>query len=258
MVNAAVSIWHLGPDVWAAIATWVGACVALAAGIAVATIGRSQLAEARRLRREQAQPYVVVFAQESDSGPWNIDLVIKNFGETAATDVRVTFSAPLDSAVLRTPPSHSPIKTPEVIPVLVPGQEWRTFWDSTQARDEAKDLPQRYTATVVFSDSHRRPVDAHYEFVIDWQVLLDRGFVQVYNVHHIADALRDIRDDLRRVKSHHGLNVVVRDGDAMDGRDRKSHAYRVREHRLSSGQATRVEVISSRLHRLAMKLRSDG
>jgi hypothetical protein len=150
------SIWHLTPDAWTAIATWLGACVAVAVGIGAVTVGGRQLSEARRLRREQAQPYVVVFTEGSGNDPRHFDLVIKNFGMTAATDVRVVFSAPLESAVLRGPPNHSPIRTPDVIPVLVPGQEWRTFWDFTAARAGASDLPDEYTATVTFSDSGGR------------------------------------------------------------------------------------------------------
>lgn len=196
------SVWHLAPEAWTAIATWLGIGVAIAVGAVAATVGGGQLTEARRLRREQAQPYVVVFTEGSGNDPRHLDLVIKNFGKTAAIDVRVVFSAPLESAVLRGHPSHSPIKTPDVIPVLVPGQEWRTFWDFTPARDQASDLPDEYVATVTFSDSQGQRVDAEYRFVINWRVLIDRGFVNVYNLHNAAEALREISEVLRKTKSH--------------------------------------------------------
>jgi hypothetical protein len=199
------SIWHVTPDAWTAMATWAAVCTA---GIA-ATVAFRQLAEARQLRREQAQPYVAVFAEPTAAGPTTIDLVIKNFGTTAATDVRVRFSEPLESAALR--PDHSPISVPESIPVLVPGQEWRTFWDTTHARDPASDLPMRYTAEVAFKDS--RGVDVHpYIFEIDWRTLVDRGFVTIYNEHDAATALRDISRVLSSWKDAGALSVLTRDG----------------------------------------------
>src|ERR1700723_3494589 len=93
---AAGSIWHLTPDAWTAIATWAAVCIALGAAI----VGLRQLGEAKRLREAQAQPYVVVFTDDAAGDPQNVDLVIKNFGTTAATNVRVKFSTPLASAVL--------------------------------------------------------------------------------------------------------------------------------------------------------------
>lgn len=222
------TIWHVSPEAWTAIATWVGACVAVAVGIAAATVGSRQLSEARRLRREQAQPYVVVFTDSSGGDPRHLDLVIKNVGKTAATNIRLVFSAPLESAVLRGHPNHSPIKTPDRIPVLVPNQEWRTFWDFTPARDEAKDLPEQYTATVTFDDSQGHAAGS-YTFEIDWRVVLDRGFVTVYNVHDAATALREISEILRHVKSRHGLDVVVRDGDVMDERQRQRYEEKQRQ-----------------------------
>jgi hypothetical protein len=178
------------------------------------------------LRSEQAQPYVVVYTEESPAGPTNIDLVIKNFGSTAAIDVRVTFSAPLESAVLE---EYSPIQTPEVIPVLVPGQEWRTFWDTTQARDAASDLPSKYTAEVAFKDSHDKE-SFRFRFELDWRVLIDRGFVQVYTHHDGVRALRDISKVLNDAKSPgRALNVVARDGDAIDAREILASEKRRRE-----------------------------
>lgn len=203
------SIWHLTPDAWTAIATWTAVCTAAIA----AAVAFRQLSEARELRREQAQPYVAVFAEQTAAGPTTIDLVIKNFGKTAATDVRVRFSAPLDSAALR--PDHSPVSVPESIPVLVPGQEWRTFWDTTLARSPASDLPTRYVAQVAFKDSRGVEIPP-YTFEIDWATLVDRGFVTVYGAHDAASALRDISRLLSSLKDAGALSVVTRDGDALD------------------------------------------
>jgi hypothetical protein len=213
MVYVTASVWHLPAAAWSALAAWTAVLIALAVGF----LARRQLAEARRLRLERSQPYVVVYADESPAGPANIDLVIKNFGLTAATDVRVTFSPPLDSAALSR--EHSPIRTPEAIPVLVPGQEWRTFWDTTHHRHRASGLPTTYTADVAFKDSHGKG-DHRFQFDLDWNVLIDRGFVTVYNEHDAAAALREISQVLRHAMApgRVGLQVITRDGDAMDRR----------------------------------------
>ena len=245
------SIWHLTPDAWTAIATWSAFFVAIAA----VAVGGRQLSEARRLRRAQAQPYVAVFTEGSGADPRHLDLVIKNFGKTAATDVRVVFSEPLESAALRGQPNHSPIKTPDVIPVLVPGQEWRTFWDFTPARVGAPDLPTEYTATVTFRDSDGEPVNGEYRFVLDWRVLIDRGFITVLNLHDAATALREISEVLRKAKSHHGLDVVVRDGDALDERNRTCYADKERRQRVESGTATRLERLADRAERVRKRIR---
>jgi hypothetical protein len=221
-------------------------------GFGAVTVGGRQLSEARRYTPEsRPSRNVVVFTEGSGNDPRHHDLVIKNFGMTAATDVRVVFSAPLESAVLRGPPNHSPIRTPDVIPVLVPGQEWRTFWDFTAARAGASDLPDEYTATVTFSDSGGEPVNGEYRFVIDWRVLIDRTSVTVYNLHNAAEALREISDALRKRK----LDVVVRDGDALDERNRTYYADKERRQRAESGTATRLERLADRVERVRQRIR---
>jgi hypothetical protein len=158
-------------------------------------------------------------------------LVIKNFGATVAKDVRVTFSAPLESAVLGKHSTYSPILTPDVIPALVPGQEWRTFWDFSPERDKAKELPRQYTADVVFKDLHRKKPYV-FSFLLDWDVLIARAFVTVRNLHDIGRAALEIRDTLNKWGERGGgLSVVARDGDRKDRRSNRLWAEREAEHR---------------------------
>jgi hypothetical protein len=74
-----------------------------------------------------------------------IDLVIKNFGKTVARNVRATISPPAQRAA--GDGSDPDLAIPDAIPVLVPGQEWRTFWDMTHARYRSE-LPALHRATV--------------------------------------------------------------------------------------------------------------
>lgn len=80
-----LALLELPADAWSALAAWSAVLLAMVAGF----IARGQLRETRRLREEQAQPYVIVFAETSEAGQWVVDLVVKNFGTTAAKDVRV-------------------------------------------------------------------------------------------------------------------------------------------------------------------------
>lgn len=193
--------------------TALAACVTAAVAVIAAVIGRGQLREARTLREAQAQPQVVVYLDESGNHPTQIDLVIKNFGATAATDVRVTFSDSLESANLK-----RPIKVPALIPVLVPGQDWRAYWDFTEARVKAK-LPTHYTATVEFNTAVRREKPYAYTFDVDWQPVIDRGFINVYTMHDLAESIDRIRTRLDGWGDFSGgLKVVTRDGDKKDQR----------------------------------------
>ncbi len=195
------SLWNLSPLAWSAIASWVGITIAFGA----ACVAWRQVKEARRLRDERSQPYVVAYLDPIEASPKSIDLVIKNFGLTAATDVRVKFCVPLESAVL-----GSPISTPKTIPVLVPGQEWRTFWDATHARGANRELPRLYTAQVAFNDSRRKKT-FQFQFDLDWNVLIERGYVTVYTIHDAAEALSTISKALTTATSAHGaMNVRAR------------------------------------------------
>jgi hypothetical protein len=209
--------------------TGLGACVTALVAVFAAVIGLRQLLEARRLREEQAQPQVVVFLDGSENDELQVDLVIKNFGLTTATDVRVKFSQALESANLSAHKSMKIISTPEVIPTLVPGQEWRTYWDFTQARAEAA-LPMRYGVEATFRDQTGAR-SFRYEFDLDWQPLMDRGLINVYRIHHAAAALRDIRQMLKDAQAFGGaINVVSRNGDKRDQRESDQFAWHQEQH----------------------------
>lgn len=234
---AAAGVWHLSPDVWTAI----GTCSASGAAVVAVIVGLSQLKEARRLRREQAQPYVAVFAESSANHPAQIDLVIKNFGATPARDIRVTFAPEPQSANLRNSGITRGVQVPEVISLLVPGQEWRTYWDWSAALAKADDLPRRYDVSVTFSDLRGKRIKPDSEFVIDWQVLFAQAPINVNSPHDAAGALMDIRDVMKKASGSNGLMVAARDGDKLARRDRRFWSGRARFHRVEDGEASRLD-----------------
>jgi hypothetical protein len=212
-VELVALIPDLSADEWSALAAWTAVLLATVAGL----IARSQLREARRQRRQQAQPYVVVFCESSPVGDVVLDVVVKNFGTTAAHDISIEIDPPLRRAVA----SDEEAQIPGLIPVLVPAQEWRTFWDSGIARADSE-LPDRHTAVVRFTDS-----DGHnfgpYKFVLDLEPIKAREYTPIYGTHHVAQALREISKEVKKWRegATGGLKVYGRDGDARDARIRE-------------------------------------
>ncbi|MCV7359540.1 hypothetical protein [Mycolicibacterium fluoranthenivorans] len=122
---------HVSPEGWSALGTWATAAIALGA----AAFAWSQVREARRTREEQAQPNVVLYAEPNPSTKQFLEIVVKNFGTTPAYNVKTIVNPPIKA----TPNNFSKGKLVQVIipefPILAPGQEWRTGWDFTRARN---------------------------------------------------------------------------------------------------------------------------
>jgi hypothetical protein len=179
------------------------------AGVRSAAANEDMVEEAERLRREQAQPYVVVFTEQLPAMRYVFDLVIKNFGATAAHEVRLEITPQLtrsfdDDRGMRE------VWLPAEIPVLVPQQEWRTRWDTGNWRRHAG-LPDRHDAVVTFTDSHGRGPDGTpgrftYNFVLDWAAYWGQmGMGEPDIARSIQDGLKKIGDkidDLGRRETH--------------------------------------------------------
>lgn len=197
-----------GPDAWNALAAGITALVAVAA----ATVAISQLGEARRLRLEQAQPYAVIHMVADTQDPQVIYLVLQNFGTTAALDLKVQITPD---------PTRSPevggdqVWLPDAIPVLAPGQQWRTFWDFSPARAKTS-LPTKHAAELTYRDArgtqHKTRAD------LDWAAYDGRRWVTRRGIHDVGEALREINKTTRKWTEgpRGGLAVFVRDGEAKD------------------------------------------
>lgn len=211
------SLLNLPAEDWSALAAWCAVLLGVVAGL----IALFQLLHARGLRDEQAQPYVVVYIEEARLGSWVLDLVIRNMGATAATDIRLEVTPPPVRAIDR---GEEPGLVIPDLPVLVPGQDWRTIWDSTIDRYKS-DLPSRYVAKVRYRDSRGRR-SFEYDYVLDWDALMTGERITSYETHHVAEALREIRKILKRWSEASSVAVTVRDGDAADTRSRARAADR--------------------------------
>lgn len=207
--------------------TAIAALLTASVAVAAVAIASGQLREARRLRREQAQPYVVAYMEASAGTNSYVDLVVRNFGNTAAFDVRMTAGHELQ----RSDGSGGveAVGLFETLPTLVPGQEWRTFWDFGRSRSEA-DLPAVYPVSLRFRDSTGKELGP-LNFVLDWKTFSARMWVQQYGLHEASKALRDIQQTLKRWSDgSRGIAVVARDGDDIDRRRREQAARARAEH----------------------------
>lgn len=200
------------PDAWSAGAAWATTVIALIAGIAALR----QVREARKLREEQSQPYVVAYMEQSQAGGHLIDLVVKNFGATAARDVRI-YSEPMLKRSTGQGAETEEVGTFKVLPVLVPQQEWRVFWDSGPTRKNTA-LPDEHVVRVEYKDSRGRRMEPTVA-VLDWSIYKNILWVEIFGPHHAAKALREIKDIIKKWGEFgKGLSVYVRDGSAKDAR----------------------------------------
>ena len=171
-----------------------------------------QVREAARLRREQAQPYVAVDMRQLGTGDTSvraIELVVKNYGTTAAHDVRLESDPPLVSTH-EFPEEWGEFRTFDVLPTLVPGQEWSTLWEGDSANRYESNLPQAHDVTVRYKDSRGRRMDPT-TFRLDWSAHKFRVFRVVNGPHEIHAELKKIRKDLDSIKDGQSrMKVLVR------------------------------------------------
>ena len=131
------------------------------------------LIETQRLRRQQTQPHVLVYLAQRPDQRYVVDLVIRNIGQTTASDIEVAISPPPLRAIAdQTIPQE--LWLPPSLPVLVPDQEWWTLWDMGNRRIKT-DLPDCHEAVVTFSDIHGNGPDDtpgrfEYQYTLDWGI----------------------------------------------------------------------------------------
>ncbi len=229
-----VSTW--GPAHWSAAAAWLTALVALSAAVVafrqyrVARRAREEQAQAaldsarltRDLAEEQARPYVVAYLEPSGIGDAGlVDLVVRNFGKTAARDVTMTCDPELRRSTSNEDDPTEPVVIFDRLGLLAPGQEWRTYWDRTWVRHGRPDLANRHEVVLRYRDPRSQSLEEWLS--LEWAPLINRDTLTVYGTHHIADALRRIEKTLGRFKesASGGVRVWTRDGDARDARERE-------------------------------------
>lgn len=211
------------------ITDWISA-VSTAATLVIAAIAAAialfQLIQAKKLELDKSQPYVVMTMEESIS-PEFIDLVIRNYGQTAAFDVKVELSP----SPTRVQQGAEDVHLPEVIPVMAPGQEWRTHWDSASDR-YASDLPDRHEGTITYfgdKDVYKEQISS--KAILDWSIYKSRRRMVKYGVHDLAKAVRGIRANQEKWTEdvRGSLSVYTRSGHEKDDKLRQQYQEYLRQ-----------------------------
>jgi hypothetical protein len=194
--------WHsftgAGAGGWLALAAWAAVVIGV---IALIYLGR-QLQRNWRLNAAKVGPQVTVF-MEPHAADWHvIELVVRNFGQSPAYDVRFAFENPPTVARYESAADGYtaivPLRLPDVLPVLAPDQEWRTVWDSAIDRAELRDaIESRFTGVVSYSDSAagprgwrvwrlERPRHIENKVTLDWNDLPPVQRIELMTTHDLA------------------------------------------------------------------------
>lgn len=206
----------LGSGGWLAIAAWA----ALALGVVVLVWANRQLKRNRRLTSEQVRPQVTMF-MEPHASDWHlIELVVRNFGQTAAHDIRFDFLnhptvAVYEDSPVDGKPDVTELDIPGELPYLAPGQEWRTVWDSAISREElGGSIRSRFDGTLTYSNRPRpgantaksgfREKGDTYEtkFHLDWATLQPVQRIELMTTHDLAKREKQKLELLRSVLTY--------------------------------------------------------
>jgi hypothetical protein len=193
--------WHgvtnVESSTWIAWAAWA----AIALAIITLVFTNHQISRNRRLASEQTRPHVGML-MEPHAADWHvIELVVKNFGRTAAYDIRFTFAnAPTVVEYENATDGYADVaelKLPSELPVLAPGQEWRMVWDSALDRAEiGGGIESRFTGTVSYFDRPETPRGWRFwerdrqalqtDVVLDWAALPPVQRIELMTTHDLA------------------------------------------------------------------------
>ncbi len=188
---------NVGSSTWLAWAAWA----ALALGIVALVFANQQIKRNRQLAAEQTRPHVAMF-MEPHAADWHvIELVVRNFGRTAAHDIRFSFTnPPTVAAYENTADGYTDVvelQLPRELPVLAPGQEWRMVWDSALDRAEiGKNIESRFAGSVIYYDRPEQPRGWRFwqrertpletNVVLDWDALPPVQRIELMTTHDLA------------------------------------------------------------------------
>lgn len=166
------------------ITDWLMFAVALVALI----VAWHQLREARRVREEQAQPYVFIDMRCIRGN--TIEMYVKNTGSTIAYDVRLKSTPELSSLG-----DHFWVF--DSLPALVPGQEWSTIWEYKAPDRYKSNLPETYQIEVIFKDFKGRQHTV--PNTLDWRSQWKRVFLLSKDLEDVVNRLSDIRNNQQKL-----------------------------------------------------------
>ena len=196
----------LGSAGWLTIAAWAG----LALGLGALLFTARALKRNRLIKSDELRPHVVVY-MEPHPADWHvIELVVRNFGKSAAHNIRFEFTHPLTVGRYEDTredglPEIAELRLPSELTQLAPGQEWRTVWDSAISREEfGGQIRARVEGPVHYGDrpagGKGREFDA--EVVLDWATLQPVQRLELMTTHDLAKREKQKLELLRSVLTY--------------------------------------------------------
>ena len=193
--------WHgvtnVGSSTWLAWAAWA----AILLGVVALFFTSRHLNLNRRSAVERTRPHVAMF-MEPHPADWRvIELVVRNFGQTAAYDIRFSFPNPPTVAEYENAADGYAevveLQLPRELPVLAPGQEWRMVWDSALDRAEiGTGIESRFAGSVIYHDRPDKPRGWRFwrrerpvletNVVLDWDELPPVQRIELMTTHDLA------------------------------------------------------------------------
>lgn len=177
---------------------WTDDVVAVAAAaqalllIVAAGIAWRQVRESVNLRRDQARPYVVVYARSLPTSRHLLELVVENFGLTPARDTVIVIEPPIESTLnMGAYPVRNWRALSHPISQLVPRQRLSTLLDSALGRfaDTCK-LPHQYRVTLTYRDDAGRPYQD--ESVLDLEASRGSSYVDQKGIGDVVKELQSL------------------------------------------------------------------
>lgn len=206
-------VTHVGSDTWIAWAAWV----AIVLAIVTLVFTNRQINRNRRVATEQTRPQVAMF-MEPHSADWHvIELVVRNFGRTAAYDIGFSFANPPTVAEYENATDGYAdvveLRLPSELPMLASGQEWRMVWDSALDRAEmGTGIESRFTGTLTYYDRphrgrgrrfwERKRSPLHADVVLDWDALPPVQRIELMTNHDLAKREKEKLELLRGVLTY--------------------------------------------------------
>jgi hypothetical protein len=163
--------------------------------VVAAFVAWRQVNEARRLREEQARPFVII-----DFNAWStiIELTIKNIGRTLARDVRFDFTPNLATTHDATP-GRGKITDLNLfkdgIPSLAPSKEIKLFFDQFTERIAAS-LPMTYDVQISYRDGNGRAYSER--TVLDLSMYVGTGGITRHDIHDVHKRLKELVKEVKK------------------------------------------------------------
>lgn len=204
----------LMPQITWAMSSDIATIVAAAGTLLAAFFALCAIWQTSRLTKQKSQPYVAASLEPHQHVPWVMELVVANYGQTAATNVHITIDPEPFRVVLEdsedpdSPTNETPLLYPETLSVLVPGQRWGTTWDSIFMRHEHNKLPTQYTITLTY-DGIKGKRQPQTEYALDWDMYLARGHLGYKTISNIGDDIAGIKKAMDKMVGPNLVHEVI-------------------------------------------------